>query len=85
MAPSDLHLDLQAPPGPALAEAADDVRRLPELAGSVEERRWEASWTAWAQHRAPGEGGPAKTPARTPARAARWAGHRRPRRWRVLD
>jgi hypothetical protein len=72
MLTSDLHLD-----------RGGDVRRLPELAGSVEERLWEASWTAWAQRRSPAEGGPAEAPARTPERAARWAGHRRPRRWRI--
>jgi hypothetical protein len=84
MIASHLGLDLEVPAGAAPALPSYDVRRLPELAGSVEERRWEETWTAWAQLRAPDRPPLAAAPAMTPRRGARWAGHRRPRGRRPL-
>ena len=77
MTVSDLRVGQQDPA--ALVPPSADVRRLPELAGSAEERRWAESWTAWADLRTPAAPEPAQW---TPALGTRWAGHRRPRGFR---
>ena len=79
MTASDLGVGLRDPAGVTSAPPASDVRRLPELVGSAEERRWAESWNAWADLRAPALAEAQEIPAWAPARGARWAGHRRPR------